>query len=116
MSRSALVIISSLLAAVSAWAPMLLQRSATLRTTAVRHVRRDRDACCMCAVEDAPDAADLTVITSAPPQYSVFLYNDGFNMREFVQRVLMMVAEVSEDAAMDIMMEANWGYRARIGT
>lgn len=47
--------------------------------------------------------------------YCVFLYNDSFNMREYVQRVLMMVASVSSDEANAIMMKANWDYSALVG-
>ena len=42
--------------------------------------------------------------------------NDGFNMREYVARVLMMVAYVTESEANSIMMEANYEWSARIGS
>mmetsp|Transcript_28505 Transcript_28505/g.58282 ORF Transcript_28505/g.58282 Transcript_28505/m.58282 type:complete len:174 (+) Transcript_28505:129-650(+) len=49
-------------------------------------------------------------ITSSPVEYGVYLHNDESNMREYVARVLMMVAYVSEDQADSVMMAANWGY------
>ena len=64
----------------------------------------------MCAV----DSVDEQPATAAP--HGVFLMNDDFNMREYVSRVLMMVAYVSEDDASSIMMQANWGGRALVGT
>ena len=57
----------------------------------------------MCSIEKTP-----------PATYGVFLLNDNFNMREYVQRVLMMVCEVSESEAMDMMMQANWNGRALV--
>ena len=65
------------------------------------------------------------VVTAARPairmcagakKCSVVLINDGFNMREYVARVLMMVAYVSESEANAIMMQANWEYSALVGT
>ena len=58
---------------------------------------------------------------SAPDakQFSVYLQNDDYNMREYVSRVLMMVCEVSASDATAIMMEANrdrWRNRALCGT
>ena len=52
-------------------------------------------------------------VKSASEEYSVFLMNDGFNMREYVSRVLMMVCYVDEARAERIMMEANWEYQVR---
>lgn len=49
-------------------------------------------------------------------RYRVYLYNDSFNMREYVQRVLMMVSDVSEEEALSIMTQADWGFRAAVGT
>ena len=49
-------------------------------------------------------------------KFDVFLMDDSFNMREYVQRVLMMVCDVSESDANDIMMQANWGGRALVGS
>ena len=48
--------------------------------------------------------------------YNVYLYDDHFNMREYVSRVLMMVCKLSESQASQVMMEAHWEYRALIGT
>lgn len=56
---------------------------------------------------------------SRPKIFNVFLCNDNFNMREYVSRVLMMVCDVSESEATQIMMEANadrWRNRALCGT
>ena len=52
----------------------------------------------------------------AAPMYNVYLLNDSFNMREYVQRVLMMVAYITEGEANRIMMEANWAWGAQVGT
>ena len=55
----------------------------------------------------------------SPPasnQYSVFLMDDGFNMREYVERVLMMVCYLSQSDANRLMMQADWNYSAKIGT
>ena len=49
-------------------------------------------------------------------EYRVYLLDDHFNMREYVSRVLMMVCEISEDRATDVMMQANWGGSALIGS
>ena len=51
-----------------------------------------------------------------PATFGVYLLNDNFNMREYVQRVLMMVCEVSESQAMDVMMQANWNGNALVGS
>ena len=70
----------------------------------------------------APPQIARGVLTAcaAPPEseapHCVFLMNDSFNMREYVQRVLMMVCYLSESEAMDIMMRANWEYSALVGT
>ena len=63
------------------------------------------------AAEVVPDSE----VKSASEEYSVFLMNDGFNMREYVSRVLMMVCYVDEARAERIMMEANWEYQACVG-
>jgi ATP-dependent Clp protease adapter protein ClpS len=47
---------------------------------------------------------------------SVLLMNDGFNMREYVARVLMMVCELSESEADRVMMQAHREYSAVVGT
>ena len=52
---------------------------------------------------------------AAPERYRVYLLNDNFNMREYVQRVLMMVGELSEQDANEVMMQANWGSGALVG-
>ena len=46
----------------------------------------------------------------------MYLYNDNYNMREYVSRVLMMVACVSDSDAADSMMQANWNGRALVGS
>lgn len=46
----------------------------------------------------------------------MILLNDSFNMREYVARVLMMVADVTGPQAEAIMMRANWEYSAPVGT
>ena len=48
--------------------------------------------------------------------HNVYLHNDSFNMREYVARVLMMVAGVTESKAASIMMDANYYGRALVGT
>ena len=53
---------------------------------------------------------------AAVQQYRVYLMNDSFNMREYVQRVLMMVAYISEAEAMHVMMRADWEFSAVVGT
>ena len=50
------------------------------------------------------------------PLWSLWLLDDNFNMREFVQRVLMMVTYVSEEEAEDIMMTASLRGGALVGT
>lgn len=47
---------------------------------------------------------------------SVLLMDDGFNMREYVARVLMMVCELSESEADRLMMQAHWEYSSVVGT
>ena len=65
----------------------------------------------------AAQAADAEVLEESNPQdYQVYLLNDNFNMREYVQRVLMLVCSISESDAMDIMMRANWGGGSLIGS
>ena len=54
--------------------------------------------------------------SSSAERYRVLLLNDSFNMREYVQRVLMMVCDCSEEDAMDVMMRADWGFSAVVGT
>ena len=51
-----------------------------------------------------------------PELYNVFLLNDNHNMREYVSRALMMVCELSESDAGDVMMQANRGGQAVVGT
>ena len=62
--------------------------------------------------------APRLLATSATPSnaYSVFLMDDGFNMREYVERVLMMVCYLSQSDANRLMMQADWNYSAKIGT
>lgn len=48
--------------------------------------------------------------------WHVQLYNDDFNMREHVARVLMFVAELSAEEANDCMQSTNWGGSAVVGT
>ena len=69
------------------------------------------------AKAELSSTADCDVL-GAPetPLYSVYLLDDNFNMREFVCRVLMMVAYLSEDAAEKIMMKASWQGGALVGT
>lgn len=64
----------------------------------------------------AQAAEDEATEESSPQDYQVFLLNDNFNMREYVQRVLMLVCSISESDAMDIMMRANWGGGSLIGS
>ena len=45
------------------------------------------------AAEVVPDSE----VKSASEEYSVFLMNDGFNMREYVSRVLMMILNSSHN-------------------
>ena len=59
---------------------------------------------------------NLPVTASKPKMHNVYLYDDSFNMREYVARVLMMVCELSESQASQVMMEAHWEIRALIGT
>ena len=60
--------------------------------------------------------APRLLATSTPSnQYSVFLMDDG-NMREYVERVLMMVCYLSQSDANRLMMQADWNYSAKIGT
>ena len=58
-----------------------------------------------------------TVLSAAKAdKFGVYLLNDNFNMREYVARVLMMVADVSQDDAKTIMMKVNWsGEGALVG-
>jgi ATP-dependent Clp protease adapter protein ClpS len=49
-------------------------------------------------------------------KYNVYLLNDNYNMREYVSRVLMMCATVSEAEASSIMTQADWGGSAVVGT
>ena len=65
---------------------------------------------------DADGAIDVTTEVDDVDMYSVYLYDDSFNMREYVQRSLMMVAGISEAQAMDVMMNANWGGRGLVGS
>ena len=52
-----------------------------------------------------------------PPQlYHVQLYNDNFNKREYVSRVLMCVADLSAEEANAVMQRTNRGGRAIVGT
>lgn len=53
---------------------------------------------------------------ASPQLYSVYLLNDNHNMREFVARALMMVADVSESDASEIMQKASWQGGALVGT
>ena len=55
-------------------------------------------------------------VATPPNAYSVFLMDDGFNMREYVERVLMMVCYLSQSDANRLMMQADWNYSAKIGT
>ena len=65
----------------------------------------------------AAQAAEAEVVDESNPQdYQVYLLNDNFNMREYVQRVLMLVCSISESNAMEIMMRANWGGGSLIGS
>lgn len=54
--------------------------------------------------------------TASAQRYRVYLLNDSFNMREYVQRVLMMVCDFTESEAMDVMMQADWGFSAVVGS
>ena len=96
--------LGALFAVASALQPGVRVRSA-VRTRTVLRVS-------MCAVETTEPKADAT----GTPMYGVYLYNDNYNMREYVSRVLMMVATISEMDAADSMMQANWNGRALVGT
>ena len=67
----------------------------------------------MCSAEAEPSGSELEAMT---PRYGVYLHDDSFNMREYVARTLMMICEISESDADSIMMQANWGGRALVGT
>ena len=63
-----------------------------------------------------PPPVTIRMCARAPPElYRVYLLNDNFNMREYVQRVLMMVGDLSEQAATEVMMQANWRNGALVG-
>ena len=64
----------------------------------------------------APFRLCATGESSSSREHRVYLYNDSFNMREYVSRVLMMVCDISEEDSSEIMMQANWGGRAVVGT
>ena len=64
----------------------------------------------------AESSPELDSSDASHDQYNVYLHNDSFNMREYVARVLMMVAGVTESEAASIMMDAQYYGRALIGT
>ena len=69
----------------------------------------------------APGRARTTPVVrmselSGARRFSVYLENDSYNMREYVSRVLMMVAEISESKATAIMLEAGSNWMALVGT
>ena len=64
---------------------------------------------------DEPGSVPASSSSHMAGEYSVYLMNDSFNMREYVARVLMMVADVSDDEASSIMMRADWEGRALVG-
>ena len=55
-------------------------------------------------------------VESSPEMFRVYLMNDGFNMKEYVARVIMMVAGLPEEESESIMMQAGWAYSAVVGT
>ena len=63
-----------------------------------------------------PIRASPPRLSAAGEKYTVFLMDDGFNMREYVERVLMMVCYLSQTEAHSLMTQADWNYSARIGT
>ena len=84
-------------------------------------------------VDAMPRVRALTMVDAMPPRVraptmvdatssargelcSVLLMDDGFNMREYVARVLMMVCELSESEADRLMMQAHWEYSSVVGT
>ena len=68
------------------------------------------------ATRPAPRLLAADALSTPSNQYSVFLMDDGFNMREYVERVLMMVCYLSQSDANRLMMQADWNYSAKIGT
>ena len=71
----------------------------------------------MCSMgSDTVESSRVDADDDEPQTFGVYLHDDSFNMREYVARTLMMIAEVSEEDASNIMMQANWGGRALVGT
>ena len=68
----------------------------------------------LCAVEEQAETAEEE--EDGPELYNVYLLNDNYNMREYVSRVLMMVTDLTESDAGDVMMQANHNGRAVVGT
>ena len=57
-----------------------------------------------------------TMSAAEPMMYQAVLYDDSFNRREYVARVLMMVCYLSEPEANAVMMRANRRGGALIDT
>jgi ATP-dependent Clp protease adapter protein ClpS len=91
----------ALLGVASAWAPNrgIVQFGSSRRPV-------------MCGTDDNASSTSETQHS----EHNVYLLNDSFNMREYVSRVLMMVADVSESEASTIMTRADWEGRALVGT
>ena len=98
----------ALLAGASAWT-LGAPQAAHGRAAATLRARTPPSVC-------VSEPAELSVDRDVAGMCSVYLLNDGYNMREYVARVLMMVCSVSEREALSIMMGADWSGRALVGT